>query len=90
MTADIGVPMQISMWREQDAMRQSAISFGVIPRSFHDENNRFCLIAAVIINCDFRGADAFQAKACPDWPPVPVSETPQTKNNWRKIECPTP
>jgi hypothetical protein len=29
--------MRIAVWREQDAMRQRKIDFGVIARSFHDE-----------------------------------------------------
>jgi hypothetical protein len=29
--------MQVSVWPEQDAMRQRKISFEVIPRSFRDE-----------------------------------------------------
>jgi hypothetical protein len=29
--------MQIELWREQDAMRQCGIGFGVIPRLFDDE-----------------------------------------------------
>jgi hypothetical protein len=29
--------MRVAVWREQDAMRQRKIGFGVIPRSFRDE-----------------------------------------------------
>jgi hypothetical protein len=29
--------MQIGLWREQDAMRQRGIGFGVIPRLFDDQ-----------------------------------------------------
>src|SRR5580693_9468097 len=29
--------MQVSVWREHDAMRRRGIGFEVIPRSFHDE-----------------------------------------------------
>jgi len=32
-----GVRMRVAVWREQDAMRQCKIRFGVIPRSFRDE-----------------------------------------------------
>jgi hypothetical protein len=46
--------MRVAVWREQDAMRQCKIDFGVIARSFGDEKDRSRLIAAVSINCDFR------------------------------------
>jgi hypothetical protein len=36
------------MWRRP-------IGFGVIPRVFDGEKNRFRLVAAASINCDFRG-----------------------------------
>jgi hypothetical protein len=41
-------------------MRQRGNDFGVIPRSFDDENNQCCRIAAASINCDFQ-ARHFQA-----------------------------
>src|SRR5256886_3089015 len=47
--------MRGAVWREQDAMRQCKIRFGVIPRSFRDEKVRPRLIAADNINCDFPG-----------------------------------
>jgi hypothetical protein len=49
--------MQFAIWREQDAMRQCGIGFGVIPRLFRDQK-RFRLIAAASINCDFPGRPA--------------------------------
>jgi hypothetical protein len=36
--------MRIAVWREQDAMRQRKIDFGVIPRSFRDEKNPFAAL----------------------------------------------
>jgi hypothetical protein len=36
-------------------MWQGAIRSKVIPRGFNDEKKRYCLIAAVSINCEFQG-----------------------------------
>src|ERR1700722_19675563 len=46
--------MRVAVWRDQDAMRQRKIGFGVIPRSFRDKKIGDRRIAAASINCDFR------------------------------------
>jgi hypothetical protein len=47
--------LKFLVWREEDFMRQCGNDFGVIPRSFDDEKDLFCRIAAARINCKIRG-----------------------------------